>query len=119
MPVLKFTFTEYNENKRGQNDRSSSCRIGFVWYLESTNSFGSESNFNSGGTCMKHQCESCEDKGYLEVTNENSIEENQWCQNCWVIFPDYAPPKIEEFNSLIDENERTEFNMLNGETWRN
>ena len=42
------------------------------------------------------KCESCDDVGYLEVTIEQDKQENQWCQNCIIIEPDYDPPKSME-----------------------
>ena len=43
------------------------------------------------------RCEACNGKGYLEVViDENYNVENQWCENCWIILPDYDPPEIKE-----------------------
>lgn len=41
------------------------------------------------------KCESCNNKGYLEVTIDNNEIENQWCENCIIFTPDYDPPEIE------------------------
>lgn len=44
------------------------------------------------------KCHVCDDNGYLEVTIDNGeeITENQWCQNCVLIEPDYDPPPIQD-----------------------
>jgi len=45
-------------------------------------------------------CEACEDQGYLAVcigmeeNKKNDIWENQWCQNCIIISPDFLPPLL-------------------------
>ena len=42
-------------------------------------------------------CTSCNGVGYLEVCTGNldTDWENQWCDECWVINPDYDPPELE------------------------
>ena len=45
-------------------------------------------------------CEACEDQKYLAVcidvteNGKNDTWENQWCQNCVIIVPDFLPPLL-------------------------
>ena len=45
-------------------------------------------------------CEDCEDQRYLAVcigmeeNGKKDIWENQWCQECIIILPDFSPPLL-------------------------
>lgn len=46
------------------------------------------------------RCNACNGQGYLEVcigvnSDGSDAWENQWCQECHIILPDYDPPEIE------------------------
>lgn len=45
-------------------------------------------------------CTACEDKGYLEVCvggdGTTDYWENQWCQECHIVMPDFLPPELKQ-----------------------